>query len=205
MDWFISHFDPLFMLLGSLTGFAGLALVYAAWRKSQRQPALLWAAWLLLGLGSALWITAARFDTGLALAITLWMLAALITVLANGQWRQKTAGKNKKRADVSLDGTLPDPNVAPSVKAPSLPVLQSAVVNFLLAGPLAFVFALSVSLVLFAVAPWQEATRIMASAILVIFIWAATMVWVSASARRVGGVVVMSLSSALSLLLLQWL
>lgn len=176
-SWFLSTLKPWPLLLGLVILIAGIALLYHAWQQSQRHWPLISLGWVALLLVHWPLGLALGFDRGWAMAAILPGFIALLWIAIttpwlqwNNQGRQKPAREFKPTNAAALSRHT-------RVKQSGQVLLQLFVV-----GLLSFAAALGVALALFSLLDASIANRTLYSALLVMLLWPALMVWSKAKA-----------------------
>ena len=151
---------------------AGVGVLRLAWRHPAARP-WLWTGWMLIAAGLFGWRQAAGADMAVALAFLAPSLAGYGLLAASAKARRGRARK-PPRAEIEL----------PTARRSA----WRAILRFVCAGPLAALAAVGVASATALRAPWGEADRLIAGAMLVPIFWAAALVWATSDARlsRVG-------------------
>jgi hypothetical protein len=172
--WYARFIDSGALLPASALTLAGVVLLFLAWRRRERSVAMLAVAWALIAVSYRFWARAAGFDSGATIGTVLLMVAAIIFVLINGEWRSKSPQRAERDgpAKSALEGQRPEPGRG-----------RRALLRLLAAGPLAFLAGLGLSMLIVAAAPWSEADRIVLGACLLLILWPVAMVWSCATHR----------------------
>lgn len=180
--WYLNFVERDALLLAAAILVAGLAALYFAWRRSQRNPALVTSGWLLIAGSLYYWVPAAGFDAGPAMGTVVLMLTAIAIVLATGQWRSNGRKQVPPKNESSV---LQDVDVERRHRT-----IHTGS-RFVAAGPLALSAALAIAMLMVARSSWTPADRLMGAAGLMLLLWAAGMVWVCATRKLVAPVVAM--------------
>lgn len=155
-------------LLAALLSLAGIAVLYAAWRRPGRSVLLCAAGWGLLAVSAVPWAAAGGSDRGVALGLTVIMAGALLLIGVTGQWR---GGKSRRERRTATAAAEPVSGAG----------WRHWVRLSLVAGPLAAATAFALSLPIMHITAWTEANRLMAAASAIVILWSAGAVWACAT------------------------
>ena len=168
MSRFLLSIDPLGSLIGLLLLVLGIGLLYAAWRRSERNWPLIGAGWASIALAYWPWMNAAGFDRGAALASLLPGVLALLLIIARTDWRQTPATPRS----VSR-------RQAQTLALPWRTQTTRLLTQLLIVGLLSLSAALGAALVVYALLDASIVNRMMAAASVALLLWPALMVWSS--------------------------
>ena len=168
MSRFLLSIDPLGSLIGLLLLVLGIGLLYAAWRRSERNWPLIGAGWASIALAYWPWMNAAGFDRGAALASLLPGVLALLLIIARTDWRQTPATPRS----VSR-------RQAQTLALPWRTQTTRLLTQLLIVGLLSLSAALGAALVVYALLDTSIVNRMMAAASVALLLWPALMVWSS--------------------------
>src|SRR5262245_8734884 len=157
--WYSRFIDGSALVIASVLTLAGVVLLFLAWRRRERHIGLLAVAWGLIVVSYRFWAQANGFDSGATIGTVLLMVAAIVFVLVNGEWRSKSPQRTARDSAVksALEGQGAEPGRG-----------RRALLRLLAAGPLAFLAGLGPSMLIVAAAPWPEADRIVLGACLLL-------------------------------------
>jgi hypothetical protein len=172
--WYVQFIDGGALALASLLVLLGAAVLFFAWRRRERHAGLLLLAWGLMALSYPFWSRAAGVDSGATVGTVLIMLAAIVVVLANGDWRTK--GSERVARASSTKSALEGQTAAPGRT-------RRTVLRTLAAGPLAFLAGLGPALLIIGGTRWPEADRIILGSCIMLIFWPAAMVWSCATSK----------------------
>lgn len=157
--------------LAVISGLAGTALLYAAWRKLLSGSFAIPLGWVLLLLSLLLWGREAGTEFGTVYALLCIGLCAWAAIGLNDEIRRH----RRQRKDVDK------PYVQQALPA-SHSVLQHVLI-FLVAVPLAGIVAILLSVGLAALLPWSRVNALVFTVLLLPVLWGAGSYWVCASDR----------------------
>src|SRR5262245_34932476 len=153
------------LALGLSLCFAGIALVFSAWRAGREHPGhgrQLAFGWALLFASAFVWAAPAGTDRALTFAILWAGLGALAFIAATTSW---STSRRRRRMRDRLSNDIEPSQLSGSVR--------HGLAVFLVAGPLSFVAAASVTLAILALLPpTPGATALVISALSLPMIWA---------------------------------
>jgi hypothetical protein len=148
---------------------AGVALLYASWRRLARdQRFVVPAAWLLLGFGASLWIRISGAEFGLAYSFIAMAFAAWSFVAVGRETRRSTGRRAQPRF--------------PGARA-NRAEIRRIVARAFVAVPLAGAASVLVSVVCVAGLPWGTANRYVFAILVAPIIWAVAAAWVGMTAN----------------------
>lgn len=178
-------------LLGAALVGAGVGLLWNAWRRRGSAYGWTWAGWLLLLAGLPAWVGAAGVDNGVAWWFATLAAGGLIWIaLQRRLGPARAEGRNR----------VEDPGVGGLSLASTLPGVPPLLWRIVVAGPVAFAASLALGLLAYRFGPGADGDRLFLAATVVIFVWAALMIWAStARAPGMAGVGVLTLASLLTL------
>ena len=161
----------LFLLtLGAGLCLAGIGFLFSAWQAGREDPwhgRRLAAGWALLAASALIWAEPAGTDRAFTFAILWAGLGALAWIAATTSWT--TGHRRRPMRD------RPSNDIEP---APLSGNVRHGVAVFLVAGPLSFVAATSVTLAILTLLPSTPgATALVISALSLPVIWACAMLW----------------------------
>ncbi|WP_237058681.1 hypothetical protein [Microbulbifer sediminum] len=182
------------LVAGLAAGFcilAGVACLYAAWRRRASLRSVALAGWALLGLSVWCWSTAFSLELGLCFSVILTALVAW-TVVAGG-------GTLPRRQD--LETGLPSRKTRVRVGADGRQRLRR-MVRFFAATFLPAVTAVGAALQYFGWSHAEESTRLAIAVFIGLLAWKLAVIWVMADRKLVRVVLGLLLVNATSGLLL---
>jgi hypothetical protein len=172
--WTAKYIDVGSLALASTLVLLGTAVLFMAWRRRERHAGLLLLAWALIAASFPFWSRAAGFDSGATIGVVLLMVAALVFVFANGDWRAK--GSQRAARASNPKSALEGQSAAPGR-------VRRTLLRTLAAGPLAFFAGLGPALLVVGGTRWPEADRIILGACALLVLWPVAMVWSCATGK----------------------
>ena len=188
--WYLRFIDSGALMIASVLTLTGVVLLFLAWRRRERHSGLLALAWGLIVVSYRFWAQANGFDNGATIGTVLLMVAAIMFVLCNGEWRSKPPQRapRESSAKSALEGQSAEPGRG-----------RRALLRVIAAGPLAFLAGLGPAMLLIAAAPWPEADRIVLGACVVLIVWPVAMVWSCATSKPQRSMIALAAIAVLSI------
>ncbi len=173
-SWFLSTVSPWPLLLGVGVVIAGIALLYRAWQKPQRNWSLISLGWVALLLVHWPLGLALGFDRGWAIAAILPGFIALLWIAMTTPWHRWNAPGKQKPARAREPKAVAAEAITLRTRFNQTGQVLGQI---LVIGILSFAAALGASLALFSVLDTSVANRTIYSALLVMVLWPSLIVW----------------------------
>ncbi|MEX1198836.1 MAG: hypothetical protein WEB57_13380 [Pseudohongiellaceae bacterium] len=191
------HFHPLWTGASTLVMLMGIALIYRSWRWHERGGLI--PGWVFLALSLAGWSIAGGTWIGLPVGASFLMVLVIGGIAAQGQWPAQTRTRTQRTGQGGAAAV--QSSVAGNPAIPTRLWLRGGA-RFLVAGPLAAMFALTTSLLLARLVLSIDADCVFTERLAVTLIWAAGMAWACTATRLIRPAIIMASGTVIALVLL---
>ncbi|MEX0740779.1 MAG: hypothetical protein WD071_15695 [Pseudohongiella sp.] len=191
------HIHALWAGAATLAMLVGIGLIYRSWRWHKRGGLI--PGWGILALSLAGWSIAGGTWIGLPVGISVLMVLIITWIAVQGQWPMQTRTTAQRTGQGGAAAVQSSPAGYSAV--PARTWLRGGA-RFLVAGPLAALFALTTSLLLAQLLMSIDADRVFTERLAVTLIWTAGMAWACTATRLTGPTIIMTSSTVLALTLL---